>query len=98
MDLDMARCLSAHADRLSAWADLTASTPSYESRQWCADTLSGGLWKSWNPTVRVSFREVMPSMPVLIVSVGKRKRRDTWDARPTELCFKKWPVAAKAAS
>jgi len=26
---------------LSAWADLTASTPSYESRQWCADTLSG---------------------------------------------------------
>ncbi|CAE7244102.1 bah [Symbiodinium natans] len=26
---------------LSAWTDMTASTPSYDTRQWCADTCSG---------------------------------------------------------
>ena len=46
MNLGIARWVSAIAGRLSAWADLTASTPSYDSRQWCTDTLSGGLWKS----------------------------------------------------
>ncbi|CAE7504847.1 bah [Symbiodinium pilosum] len=48
--LALAACMSQRADLrnslrgvigLSAWADLTASTASYETRQWCADTCWG---------------------------------------------------------